>query len=331
MSNVNYSRVIVAGVLGCTAMLSIDGSSMDALRTRLGLDVLASGVVALPAQPERGTSRSWATLVGQRLQTVRDVPYRTIDGKPLRLDLYVPYDRTPGPTVLYIHGGGWQNGSKEQYVLWYLPYLELGLRVVAVEYRLSGEAPAPAAVEDCRCAFRWVVNHAAGYGIDPRRVVVTGGSAGGHLALLTAFGSPGFEAACAEAGLEEPKAQAVINYYGATDLVSLWQTEDASLRKWFHASSVPEALAERLSPLTFVRSGLPPVLTLHGDADTTIPYDQAVRLHRALTGRGVPNQLLTVRGGAHGRHQWSDSDILHAQQAIERFLRRHHILTAALR
>lgn len=194
MSNASYSRVIVAVVLGCTAMLSIDGRRVHALGTRLGLDVLASSMFALPAQPERGTSRSWASLIGQRLQTVRDVPY-----------------------------------------------------------------------------------------------------------------------------------------YGATDLVALWRTEDASLRKWFHGSAVPEALAERLSPLTFVRSGLPPVLTLHGDADTTIPYDQAVRLHDALTGRGVPNQLLTVRGGTHGRHTWTDPDTLHAQQAIERFLRRHHILPAALR
>lgn len=282
-------------------------------------------------QPDRGTSRSWASLAGQRFQVVRDVPYRTVDGTQLKLDLYVPYDRAPGPSVLYIHGGGWQNGSKEQYVLWYLPYLELGLRVVAVQYRLSGDAPAPAGVEDCRCAFRWVVNHAAEYGIDPGRVVATGGSAGGHLALFTAFGSPGFEAACPEAGPDEPRARAAINYYGATDLVSLWRDKQPFLRKWFQGVSAPEALAERLSPLTVVRPGLPPVLTLHGDADTTIPHTQAVRLHEALTAEHVLNELLTVRGGAHGRHTWTDSDTLHAQQAIERFLRRHHILPAALR
>jgi acetyl esterase/lipase len=300
------------------------------LGARRGGAALRSDTSALAAQPDRGSSRSWASLAGQRLQAVRDVPYRTIDGQRLKLDLYVPYDRKPGPTVFYIHGGGWQGGSKEQYVLWYLPYFELGLRVVAVQYRLSGQAPAPAGVEDCRCALRWVVNHAAEYGIDPRRVVVTGGSAGGHLALLTAFGSPGFEAACPEAGREEPQARAVINYYGATDLVSLWRRGDPSLRKWFQGTSPPEELAFRLSPLTLVRPGLPPVLTLHGDADKVIPYDQAVRLHEALTAKGVPNQLLTVRGGTHGRHTWTDSDTLHAQQAIERFLRRHHILTAAL-
>ncbi len=69
------------------------------------------------AQLVCGTSRTWASLIGQRLEAVRDVPYRTVDGIPLKVDLYVPYHRSPGPTVLYIHGGGWQSGSREQYVI----------------------------------------------------------------------------------------------------------------------------------------------------------------------------------------------------------------------
>jgi acetyl esterase/lipase len=283
--------------------------------------VLASSTFALSAQRDRGSSSSWASLVGQRFQAVRDVTYRTVDGNALKLDVYTRYDQKPGPTVFYIHGGGWLNGSKEQYVLWYLPYLELGLRVVAVQYRLSGDAPAPAGVEDCRCAFRWIVNHAAEYGIDPKRIVVSGGSAGGHLALFTAFGSPGFEKACPEAGPAEPQAVAVISYYGPTDLAALLDYGMPSLRKWLQGPTDPNELARRLSPLNFVRSGLPPVLTLHGDADKIVPYNQSVRLHEALTATGVPNQLFTAHGGAHGRHTWTDSDTLQAQQAIENFLR----------
>ncbi len=288
--------------------------------------VLASSTFALSAQTDRGTSGSWASLVGQRFQAVRDVTYRTVNGKALKLDVYTPYNLKPGPTVFYIHGGGWQGGTKEQYILWYLPYLELGMRVVAVQYRLSGEAPAPAGVEDCRCAFRWIVNHAAKYGIDTKRIVVSGGSAGGHLALFTAFGSPGFEKACTEAGPEEPQALAVINYYGPTDLVALLKDGMPSLRKWLHGAADPQELARQLSPLMFVRSGLPPVLTLHGDADKIVPYDQSVRLHEALTAKGVPNQLFTARAGAHGRHTWTDSDTLQAQQAIEGFLNKHNVL-----
>lgn len=273
------------------------------------------------------SDRDWASLVGQRFTAQRDVVYRRIGTRELKLDFYVPYDHKPGPTVLYIHGGGWENGSKEQYVLWCLPYLQLGLRVVAVQYRLSGEAPAPAAVEDCRCAFRWVVRNGAKYGVDPDRIVVSGGSAGGHLALLTAMGSGGIE--CPEHDGPAPRAAAVIDYYGATDLAALLPAGLPSVRRWLRAAPDAPALARQLSPLTWVKPGLMPILAIHGDADKTIPYQQSVELRRALNTAGVPNELITVHGGAHGRHTWTDRDTLRVQRAIERFLRRHRLAGAA--
>jgi acetyl esterase/lipase len=291
------------------------------------LKILAiAASVAFAADTPRESSRDWASLAGQRFRAQRDVVYRTVNGKGLTLDLYVPFDRTPGPTAVYIHGGGWENGSKEQYILWYLPYLELGMRVVAVRYRLSGEAPAPAAAEDCDCALWWVFQHGAEYGIDTRRIVVTGGSAGGHLALLTAFGGSGFS--CPDSAAPAPRPAAIVNYYGPTDLVQLYREGMGSLRKWLRAAPAPEDLARQLSPLTWVRKGLPPVLSLHGDADKTVPYEQATKLHTALAAAEVPNELITIRGGAHGRHTWSDADTIRAQRAIEGFLRQHRILSA---
>jgi acetyl esterase/lipase len=290
---------------------------------------LAAASIAFAAEPPRPASRDWASLAGQRFRAVRDVPYRTVNGKTLALDLYVPYDKTPGPAVFYIHGGGWANGSKEQYVLWYLPYLELGMRVVALQYRLSGAAAAPAAAEDCDCALRWTFAHAAEYGIDPKRIVVTGGSAGGHLALLTAFGGAGFD--CPEAAGPAPRPAAVINYYGPTDLVTLLRAGMPSLKTWLRGATSPEDFARRLSPLTWVREGLPPVLTLHGDGDLTVPHEQGAKLHAALDRAEVLNRLVTIPGGAHGRHTWSDADTLRVQRAIEAFLRRHGILSAEAR
>jgi acetyl esterase/lipase len=156
-------------------------------------------------------------MVGQRFRAERDVAYKSAGGVELKLDLYIPCDTAPGPAMLYIHGGCWQTGSKEQYVLWYRPYLALGMRVAAVQYRLSGTAPAPAALEDCRCAFRWVAKNGLEYGIDPERIVITGGSAGGHLALMTAFSGSEFDRDCP--GGDSTKAAAVTNnYYGATDV-----------------------------------------------------------------------------------------------------------------
>jgi acetyl esterase/lipase len=276
----------------------------------------------LPVFAPAQSAREWASLVGQRFRAERDVTYRTVDGLSLKLDLYVPYKPTSGPGVLYIHGGGWQNGTKEQYVLWYLPYLQLGLPVVAVQYRLSGVAPAPAAVEDSRCALLWLAKHGPKYGIDPKRIVITGGSAGGHLALMTAMLDNSLDKACGIEG-PVPKPVAVINYYGATDVLDLLGKRRDNVERWFRGTADREALARRMSPLTWVRPGSPPVLTLHGDADAQIPYEHATRLHQALDKAGVDNELITIPGGAHGRHTWTDAETLRVQRAIEGFLARH--------
>lgn len=277
------------------------------------LAVAAWGQEARPA-------RDWASLVGQRFRAERDVVYKSVGGFQARLDLYVRYDAKPGPAVLYIHGGGWANGSKEQYILWYLPYFELGMRVVSVQYRLSGAAAAPAAVEDCRCALKWVLANAGKYGIDPDRLVVTGGSAGGHLALITGMLDPsaGFDGDCP--GEQKHKPAAIINYYGVTDVVDSLDRKSKSALVWLRGLEDPREMARRLSPLTYVRAGLPPVLTIHGDADEAVPYDHAVRLHKALDAAGVANRLVTIPGGRHGRFQWSDQETLRVQRAIEAFL-----------
>src|SRR4051812_3697613 len=136
------------------------------------------------------SARDWASLVGQRYEAVRDIVYKTSGSFQAKVDVYTRYDRKPGPTMVYIHGGGWSNGSKEQYVLWFLPYLQLGMRVVSVQYRLADVAPAPAAVKDCRCALYWVFQNAGKYGFDPKRIALTGGSAGGHLVLMTGILQP---------------------------------------------------------------------------------------------------------------------------------------------
>jgi acetyl esterase/lipase len=287
--------------------------------------LLGSSTLALA----QSSARDWASLAGQRFTAERDVVYRRAGGRDLKLDFYIPYDRKPGPAILYIHGGGWQTGSKEQYVLWYLPYLELGMRVVAVQYRLSGEALAPAGVEDCRCAFRWVVQNGAKYGVDPARIVISGGSAGGHLALLTAMGSGGIE--CPDRSGPEPHAAAVINYYGESDLVAPLKDGSPSVRRWLGDGPGVAELARQLSPQAWVKPGLPPVLTLHGDADQAVPYQQSVDLHRALSRAGVPNELVTIPGGAHGRHTWTDADTLRVQRAIENFLGRYKLLGIAPR
>jgi acetyl esterase/lipase len=243
--------------------------------------LIVVGASVLRAQDQ--AARDWASLVGQRYEAVRDIPYKTSGAFQAKLDVYTRYDRKPGPTLVYIHGGGWSSGSKEQYMLWFLPYLQLGMRIVSVQYRLAGVAPAPAAVKDCRCALYWVFQNADKYGFDRAKIVLTGGSAGGHLVLMTGMLRPsdGLDDECSGAAPGRPAA--IVNYYGPTDLVSALDAKNPPLLKWFKDATDPRALAARLSPLTYVRAGLPPVLTIHGDSDEMVPYTDATKLRDVLT------------------------------------------------
>ena len=230
---------------------------------------------------------------------VPNITYLTASNYDSKLDLYVT--RTPErplPTLIYIHGGGWVNGTKEDRNLEVLPYLEMGMNVVNVEYRLAKIAHAPAAVEDARCALRWVTSNAKKFGIDPSRLVMAGGSAGAHLALLAAMlpQSAGYDRLCP--GPDNLKVAAVVSWYGVSDVTE--GLDSGAAATWLGSNPDREQLAKRISPLTYVRAGLPPMFLLHGDADPTVPYMQSVRLRDALKNAGVTAELLTFPGGSHG-------------------------------
>jgi len=180
--------------------------------------------------------------------------------------------------------------------------MEMGWAVVNVQYRLGEVSLAPAAVEDCLCALRWIIRNASNYNIDPERIVVTGNSAGGHLALTTGMvpASAGLDRQCP--GSETLSVAAIINWYGITDVGDLLDGPNTKSYAVEWMGSMPNRfeIAERVSPLTYVRSGLPPILTIHGDADPTVPYQHGVQLHEELNKVGVSNQLHTVPGGQHG-------------------------------
>lgn len=294
---------------------------------RISLCSLTMAAMTTQAQDAQ-TARDWASLVGQRYEIVRDIVYKDIGGFQAKVDVYTRYDRKPGPTMVYIHGGGWTGGSKEQYSLWFLPYLQLGMRVVSVQYRLAKVAPAPAAVKDCRCALYWVFQNAGKYGFDPGRIALTGGSAGGHLVLMTGLLKPsdGLDDECS--GAVPGRIAAIVNYYGPTDLVNGLKQNNPSVLDWLRGTRDPQELAMRLSPLHYVRADSPPILTIHGDADEIVPYQDALKLRDALSKAGVPNELITIPGGKHGRFRWTDADTIRVQRSIERFLRKEDLVEA---
>ena len=256
------------------------------------------GVAQAQSTPEQS-----AVSMAARYRVVSNVVYSVADGHESKLDLYIPRDQTgPRPTLIQIHGGGWVGGSKEANSLSFLPYLKMGWAVVNVEYRLGRVGLAPAAVEDCLCALRWVLRNAEDYNLDPDRLVTTGYSAGGHLALTTGVipASAGLDRQCP--GNEPLEVAAIVNWYGITDVGDLLDGENMKSYAVQWMGSMPNRyeIAERVSPLTYVREGLPPVLTIHGDADPTVPYSLALRLREALAHAGVTNRLHTVPGGGHG-------------------------------
>ena len=274
-----------------------------------------------PALAQLAPSAEWAAEVESRYQVSIDTPYISQGGAELAMDMYSRRDvTTPQPTLVFFHGGFWVAGSKDAQMLALLPWLEMGWNVVNVGYRLGGTAPAPAALVDAFCALRFVGTEAARFNIDTSRIVVSGQSAGGHLAMSMGMipDTEGFSAGCPEG--TTPKVAAVINWFGVTDVQDVIEGTNAqpNAARWFAGVNDTRALAQQVSPMRYVRNDLPPILTIQGDADPIVPYAQGVALHRALATTNVRNQLLTIPGGGHGRFTGDQRKLIYT--TIQEFL-----------
>jgi acetyl esterase/lipase len=282
-------------------------------------------VPAANAQP----APFFAEDAGNKYWIKPDVVYGVETGHENKLDVIYPHNATSAvPAIIYIHGGGWIFGDKAGAVLEVLPYLQMGWAAVNVEYRMASASKAPAAVEDCRCALRWIVRNAKDYHIDPTRLVVTGHSAGGHLSLTTGMltEADGLDNNCPGGnGEAQPRVAAIVNWFGPADVADLIAGEHRRNYAVAWLGSLPnkEEVARRVSPLTYVRKDNPPIITIHGDADDVVPYSHSVRLHQALDKAGAPNQLFTVKGGGHG--QFNDDDNRKAYAAVWQFLAKYNL------
>jgi acetyl esterase/lipase len=271
-----------------------------------------------------------------RYEVHPNIVYHTANNYESKLDVYVPPDLShPVPVVIVIHGGGWIADTKEGRVLEIMPYVQMGFAAVNVEYRLAHTSHAPAAVEDCRCALHWVIANAKAYNFDPNRVVLQGGSAGGHLALITGMLTPaaGLDRSCyapqdnvwsenpGTAG--DPRVAAIVNWFGIADVVDELHGPNAKgyAVAWLGDQPNADEIAKRVSPINYVTSNTPPIITIHGTKDALVPYEQSVRLHKALDAAKVPNQLVTVTGAGHGGFTAEQNQ--NAWLAIRRFLQQN--------
>jgi acetyl esterase/lipase len=261
-----------------------------------------------------------AETTGPRFTVVSDVQYCTGGGTPLLMDVFIPKHRngTPTPTVLWIHGGGWERGDKNgnsgaQFLA------NGGFVTASLSYRLSGDSPFPAAIEDCKCAIRFLRASAAKYGIDADRIGVAGSSAGGHLAELVATADQ-------NAGLEgkggwqnvSSKVQAAAAYYGISDLTTQFPQDTLQvIVKFFRGTekAKPE-LYRKASPIFYVKQDDPPLLLVHGEKDGGVPFDQSVRMAETYRRVGLPVEFIAVKNAGHDFQHIGDAPISPSVEVI---------------
>lgn len=228
-----------------------------------------------------------------------DVAYSTADVNQNRMDIYYPTSAEKSvPVVINIHGGGWNHGEKESQSGFNV-YFNMGMAVANIEYRMTPQATAPAAVEDARCAMMYLLKHADELHIDPNKVIFQGGSAGGHLALTAGYlqNNGAFDTGCNDyAG--NYKIVAVIDKYGPSDLTQFMYY--SSLVAWLGDKKDDADFIKSISPVYLVDANTPPTYIIHGDADPTVPYSQSELLVSYLQTAGVKYQFTTVPGGGHG-------------------------------
>ena len=251
------------------------------------------------------TSRAAELAVPDSVTFERDITYAEAGGARVQLNLARPKGVSgPLPAVLCIHGGGFRAGSREGYNKLCLTLAQRGFVAATISYRLAPMHQFPAAVHDTKAAVRWLRANAAKYGIDPARIGVTGGSAGGHLAqfLGVTAGVKEFE------GTDNPgfssAVTCVVNVYGPSDFTkSYGKSVDAHvvLPMWL-GGDVETARAKHIqsSPLNWVTPNAAPTLIQHGTEDKYVAYEQAVWMRDRLAACGVPVELQTLEGAGHG-------------------------------
>jgi acetyl esterase/lipase len=243
------------------------------------------------------------------------------------LDLFLPENAKNLPLVVWVHGGGWQNGSKDRTPA--IPLLSKGYALASINYRLSSHAVFPAQIEDCKAAIRWLRAHAKEHGYDASRIAAWGSSAGGHLVAMLGVTGEVKEFDTGENLHESSRVQAVVDYFGPTELLMMGKQSKVTGPVDHDAPNSPEARliggslqeneakARRASPITYVSKDDAPMLIVHGDADLVVPLAQSETFLAALRKSGVDASLYVVTGGGHGGFR--DPEV---PQRVEAFLER---------
>jgi acetyl esterase/lipase len=275
---------------------------MNVLKNATVCLIFAACVAASATSPTLGQTPPSFT-------THKDVAYANTHSAQ-KLDVYLAASDKPTPVMIYIHGGGWRGGSKNRVPGWLMDAVNEGwLSVVSVEYRFTDVAPHPAQVNDCLRAIQFVRNNAAEWNLDPQRIGVTGGSAGGHLSLWVALHD---DAAVADSKdpveRQSSRVACAVSFAGPTDWSLLGELDHKHPAYRQLIGDEPGTPADQMdakakqdvSPITFASQDDPPIMQVHGDKDEIVPLQHARNLHKQLERVGVKTELVMIEGGNHG-------------------------------
>lgn len=281
---------------------------------------------------KRKGAQANAAAVPEGTRVLTDLPYVTNGPPSQALDLYVPMNKTAGlvpspPLIVFIHGGGWQAGTKKQCPA--RAFLAKGYAVASVEYRFSEVAIFPAQVEDCKAAVRWLRAHAKEHGYNADKIALWGPSAGGHLVSMLGVTGHMRDFDVGENLDQSSQVQAVIDCYGPIDFEHYGDGPNPGIRDDRRGTvtkllggAIKDKLdlARRASPINHVQKDAAPFLILQGDADPLVPVQQSKLIDTKLKELGVESTLKILPGAGHGGPQFQSAE---TAGWIEAFLSKH--------
>jgi acetyl esterase/lipase len=271
---------------------------------------------------------AWVCIIHSTVLAVETHEFASIDGHSLKLDLHRPTAEKP-PLIVYVHGGAWRAGSREDVPIAGL--LEQGFAIASVDYRLSTQARFPAQIHDIKAAIRFLRAKTDELRLNTARIAIIGSSAGGHLAALVGVtnGERELEGDTGGHAEQSSAVQAIVSFFGASNLESiLAQSTEHGLKVRVPALQLllggqpreKPALAHLASPVAHLDAKDPPLLLIHGDADPQMPPEQSQEFVRVCEAAKVPVQFVNVPGGKHGGPEFYDDARL---GIVADFLRKH--------
>ncbi len=271
------------------------------------------------SSPPKGYSSSQALLAAYALKELqlvdlnppmpagvvekKGIEYGKAGDRSLLLDLFTPVSKPNGvPGLIFIHGGGWRGGKRQSYRVYTTHFAKLGYVAATISYRFVQEAPFPACFQDAQNSVRWMRSNAKDLGVNPDRIAVIGGSAGGYLAMMVGYGSESAEPETGDARFAvSSRIAALINFYGPSDLTTPFAKSSPLVKALLEGKSFEQApdLYLRASPITHLSSNAPPTLIFHGTLDEIVPIDQSDSLAAKLKQLNIPYEYERLEGWPH--------------------------------